>query len=146
MLIECKIFRNRPALVPWNGREYFFMPTRDGRSVCDIDDPDLARRLLASGHYVRATDAAPPLMRLPVDAPAESKALLPEGAPVNVDEMTREQMFEYARNLGLRSPHPKISDDKLRLNIKLALAERLADDDLPEDESEDESGDEDGED
>lgn len=139
MLIECLIYRNRPAPVPWEGREYVFLPNDQGRCVCEVDDQELIERLLRSPYYVVAEDAAPP-PRVLAAKPEPEKFVLPVGAPVNIDQMTREQLFEYARNLGLRSPHPKISDDKLRMNLKLALESRLeADAEEDEDEDEDEA-------
>lgn len=148
MLIECKIRRKHGTVVELYGQAYHFLPNAAGEHVCEVKDPEAIRRFfeIANGTvYVKAS-GGPALPAKPIEEPSETKFILPAGAPVNVDEMTREQLFQYARNIGIRTPHPKISDDKLKLNIKLALAERLADDDLPEDESEDEPGDEDGED
>ncbi len=133
MLIECKYRREGGTTVTLFGAVYTFLPTATGEHVCEVTDKAAIDRFLevSDAYRVYHGDAKP----APAVAPApvlEVNSLvsgaLPAGAPASVDDMDREQLFAYADILGMRKPHPAISDDKLRVNIRAFLDERAAQD------------------
>lgn len=135
MLIECTIRRKAGTTFTFKGVDWKFTPAEDGAHICDVDDDDAIARLLQISEAYRiyrgaAQEPMPPA-ELAVEKPVTGE--LPAGASPNVDEMTRDQLFDYAVMLGMKKPHPAIGDDRLRQNIKVFLEMRAGlDDDEPE--------------
>jgi len=135
MLIECKIQRPGGTVVELFGRDYHFKPDAFGRHICDVADERAAARFLeiSEGYERAAARAAGPVK---VNNPPPSAAAaapptdVPAGAPANIDQMNRVEMMAYGKRLGVRLP-ANLSDEKMRLNLALALRERAEADDAP---------------
>lgn len=128
MLIECTIRRDGGTIVNLYGKTYFFRPNAEGAHVCEVEDEDAIDRFLSipEGYRLARKGASMPKRAEPVNAAAPNrKKQLPVGAAPNLEAMTRDELIEYAVNLGMRKPHPSIKDNRLRQNIALWLAERL---------------------
>lgn len=130
MLIECTIRREGGTLIEnLYGKAYRFLPNDDGAHVCEVEDEAAVDAFLAipEGYRLarRGASAPKPVVEKPVKR--DTKAQLPAGAPPDLASMNREALDQYAVNLGMRKPHPKMKDDRVRQNIALWLAERAED-------------------
>ena len=137
MLIECKIRRQGGTRVELFGKRYHFVPAETGEHVCEVEDEDAIDRLLEiTDAYrraragVRIAELVPP-EPVPTAAPPRQpqqsiRRFIPEGAPIHIREMDREQLFQYAQNLGMRRPDGRMNTDRIRSNIQMFLLERDA--------------------
>ncbi len=153
MLIECKIHREGGTRVDVNGVEWHFKADAFGRHICDVTDSKVADILLGipEGYQrakarVQGAALAQPQPRVAPVVPLGSN--VPVGAPQNLDQMSRGELFAYGKSLGMPTLPGFLSDEKLRLNIALFLRERAdLDADVPEADQVDEQGEtEDGQD
>lgn len=149
MLIECLIRRNGGSVISCNGTEYHFAPNASGAHVCDVkNERDIEDFLMIPEGYRQWHPGAKNPWRPGqdyVEAPRAPARELPADAPQNIDQMTRDQLMAYAANLGMRKPHPSITDGKLRMNI-VAFLEMRQSQVVPEgDEAGGDEDDEDGE-
>lgn len=126
MLIECKLHRPGGTVVEIGGREYHFKPDVDGRHVCIVPTEVGERLLEIPEAYAKATarTTGEPLAKpLSVAPLVNLTPEVPAGASRNLAEMSRPELDAYARALGM-PVRGKPSDERLRVNIALFLAER----------------------
>ncbi len=139
MLIESKLLREGGTKVELYGVEYHFRPTREGAHVCEVAAEDAVDRFLAIAEGYRLFRGKETFLAEPASKePAATESLivgpLPAGSPVNLDQMDRDQLLDYAALLGMRKPHPAIGDEKLRANISAFLDLRGGDEEPEENE------------
>lgn len=148
MLIECLIKRVGGTHVDLQGVHYHFRPALTGEHVCEVQDEnhvDLFLRI-PEGYRIARKNVKLAKGSAPDPEPErdpKDRAFLPPGASKHIAEMDRDELFEYAARLGMRKPHPSISDEKLRMNILMVLEEQNAS--LYEYESDDEDAESDAE-
>lgn len=148
MLIECAIRRKLGTHQEFGGVMYDFMPIVSGEHVAEVTDRAAIKRFLSTPGYrehVAKHVVFQPIEQAPT-APLPALVGTREATPL-IESMDREQMMAYAGQIGMRTPHPAIGDEKLRANIAAFLelrAQAAAEFDQADEGEGDQPGDETG--